>query len=317
MAKSSEDLRRRSRTTAPVSVITGRIPPHNLEAEESLIGAMLLSRDAISAAIERCGVTDFYKPSHAQVFSAITSIFNRAEPADAVTVAEELRRAGVLEDIGGAAVLVALQSNTPAISNASRYASIVEEHALLRRLIGVANEIAELGYGLPNDVIAAIDQAESMVFEVAQRRTVDSVAPISHLLDQTLDRLEQLIDRGEEITGVPTGYTDLDRLLAGLQPSNLVVVGARPSMGKTAFALGLATHAALKGEPVLFFSLEMSHLEIAQRVLSAEARVDATRMRSGRLQESDYVKISHAIGRLSEAPLHVDDNPNVTVMDIR
>src|SRR5487761_754430 len=317
MAKSSEDLRRRSRPAGPVSVIGGRIPPHNLEAEESLIGAMLLSRDAISAAIERCGDADFYKPSHAQIFSAITSIYNRAEPADAVTVAEELRRAGVLEDIGGAAVLVALQSNTPAISNASRYASIVEEHALLRRLIGVANEIAELGYGLPNDVIAAIDQAESMVFEVAQRRTVDSVAPISDLLGETLDRLEQLIDRGEEITGVPTGYTDLDRLLAGLQPSNLVVVGARPSMGKTAFALGAAVHAALTGVPVLFFSLEMSHLELAQRVLSAEARVDATRMRNGRLLNTDYTKVTNAISRLSAAPLHIDDNPNVTVMDIR
>lgn len=317
MAQNTEDLRRRSRTTAPVSVITGRIPPHNLEAEESLIGAMLLSRDAISAAIERCGVTDFYKPSHAQIFSAITSIYNRAEPADAVTVAEELRRAGALEDIGGAAVLVALQSNTPAISNASRYASIVEEHALLRRLIGVANEIAELGYGLPDDVTAAVDQAETMVFEVAQRRTVDSVAPISYLLDQTLDRLEQLIDRGEEITGVPTGYTDLDRLLAGLQPSNLVVVGARPSMGKTAFALGAAVHAALTGLPVLFFSLEMSHLELAQRVLSAEARVDATRMRNGRLLNTDYTKVTNAISRLSAAPLHIDDNPNVTVMDIR
>src|SRR5487761_193457 len=317
MAKSSEDLRRRSRPAGPVSVIGGRIPPHNLEAEESLIGAMLLSRDAISAAIERCGDADFYKPSHAQIFSAITSIYNRAEPADAVTVAEELRRAGVLEDIGGAAVLVALQSNTPAISNASRYASIVEEHALLRRLIGVASEIAELGYGLPDDVTAAVDQAESMVFEVAQRRTIDSVSPISDLLGETLDRLEQLIDRGEEITGVPTGYTDLDRLLAGLQPSNLVVVGARPSMGKTAFALGAAVHAALTGVPVLFFSLEMSHLELAQRVLSAESRVDATRMRNGRLLNTDYTKVTNAISRLSAAPLHIDDNPNVTVMDIR
>ncbi|HVB00992.1 MAG TPA: replicative DNA helicase, partial [Acidimicrobiales bacterium] len=174
-----------------------------------------------------------------------------------------------------------------------------------------------LGYGLPDDVTAAVDQAETMVFEVAQRRTVDSVAPISYLLDQTLDRLEQLIDRGEEITGVPTGYTDLDRLLAGLQPSNLVVVGARPSMGKTAFALGAAVHAALTGLPVLFFSLEMSHLELAQRVLSAEARVDATRMRNGRLLNTDYTKVTNAISRLSAAPLHIDDNPNVTVMDIR
>jgi replicative DNA helicase len=307
----------RSGPRSSPSHVVGRIPPHNLEAEESVIGAMLLSRDAVAAALERCTAADFYRPSHAQIFSAITAIYGRGEPADAVTVAEELRRAGALEEIGGAAALVTLQSNTPAISNAGRYAAIVEEHALLRRLIGVANEIAEIGYGLPDDVTAAVDRAETMVFEVAQRRTTDSVEEISNLLTATLDRLEQLVDRGEEITGVPTGYTDLDKLTAGLQPSNLVVVGARPSMGKTAFALGAATHAAMAGIPVLFFSLEMSHLELAQRVLSAESRVDATRMRNGRLIDSDYTKLTGAISRIGHAPLHIDDNPNVTVMDIR
>ncbi len=316
MTLTQDDARNRQ-PRGPQAVVAGRISPHNLDAEESLIGAMLLSRDAIASALERCGASDFYKPSHAQIFSSITSIFNRGEPVDAVTVADELRRAGVIDDIGGAAVLVGLQSNTPAISNASRYAGIVEEHALLRRLIGVANEIAELGYSLPEDVTAAVDKAESMVFEVAQRRTVDSVAQISDLLGATLDRLEQLVDRGEEITGVPTGFTDLDRLTAGLQPSNLVVIGARPSMGKTALALTAATYAAMNGLPVLFFSLEMSHLELAQRVLSSEARVDATRMRNGRLLDSDYTKITNAISRLGSAPLHIDDNPNVTVMDIR
>jgi replicative DNA helicase len=316
MTLTQEEARNRQ-PRGPQAVVAGRISPHNLDAEESLIGAMLLSRDAIASALERCGASDFYKPSHAQIFSSITSIFNRGEPVDAVTVADELRRAGVIDDIGGAAVLVGLQSNTPAISNASRYAGIVEEHALLRRLIGVANEIAELGYSLPEDVTAAVDKAESMVFEVAQRRTVDSVAQISDLLGETLDRLEQLVDRGEEITGVPTGFTELDRLTAGLQPSNLVVIGARPSMGKTALALTAATYAAMNGLPVLFFSLEMSHLELAQRVLSSEARVDATRMRNGRLLDSDYTKITNAISRLGSAPLHIDDNPNVTVMDIR
>ncbi len=295
----------------------GRIPPHNLEAEESLLGAMLLSRDAIAVAIERCAAEDFYRPSHALVFSAITSLYGKGDPADAVTVAEELRRAGVVEEAGGAAALVALQASTPAISSAGRYAAIIEEHALLRRLIGVAHEIAEIGFSLPDDVTAAVDRAEAMVFEVAQRRASDSVAALKDLLGQSLDRLEELYGRGETITGVPTGFTDLDEHLAGLQPSNLVVVGARPSMGKTAFALGMAANAAMAGTPVLFFSLEMSHLEIAQRVLCAEARVDASRMRNGRLLEQDWSKISHAIGRLGNAPLHIDDNPNVTVMDIR
>ncbi len=295
----------------------GRIPPHSLEAEESLLGAMLLSRDAIAVAVERCSASDFYKPSHAQVFQAVTTLYAQGEPADAVTVAEELRRAGTLEEAGGSAALVALQANTPAISSAARYARIVEEHALLRRLIGVSQEIAEIGFSLPEDVTDALDRAESMVFEVAQRRAADTIAPLQELLSRSLDRLEELYGRSESITGVPTGFTDLDEHLAGLQPSNLVVVGARPSMGKTAFALGLAAHAAIQGVPVLFFSLEMSHLEIAQRVLCAEARVDASRMRNGRLFEGDWSKISHAIGRIGNAPLHIDDNPNVTVMDIR
>jgi len=278
---------------------------------------MLLSRDATAVAIERCSIADFYKPSHGHVFSAIVSLYGRGEPADAVSVAEELRRVGVLEEVGGTATLVSLQANTPAISSAARYARIVEENALLRRLIGVAQEIAEIGYGLPEDVTEAVDRAETLVFDVAQRRTTDSVAPLQDLLSKSLDRLEELYGRDESITGVPTGYQDLDEMLAGLQPSNLVVVGARPSMGKTAFALGMASHAATQGTPVLFFSLEMSHLEIAQRVLCAEARVDATRMRNGRLVENDWSKISHAIGRLGNAPLFIDDNPNVTVMDIR
>ncbi|MBV9662558.1 MAG: replicative DNA helicase, partial [Actinobacteria bacterium] len=288
----------------------GRVPPHNLQAEESLLGAMLLSKDAIAAAVEVCGVDDFYKPAHAHIFEAITSLYIQGEPADPVTVADELRRAGLIEAIGGPATLISLQANTPATSNAGRYASIVEEHALLRRLIGVAGEIAEMGYDAPGDVADAVDRAEGLVFGVAQRRLTDTVKPIRDLLSESLDRLEALYGRGEAITGVPTGYLDLDQQLAGLQPSNLVIIGARPAAGKTSVALGMAAHAAMHAhEPVLIFSLEMSHLEITQRLLCAEARVDATRMRNGRLHESDWPKISHAIGRLGEAPIFIDDNP--------
>jgi replicative DNA helicase len=323
MLQPLDETRRRSRPQgggggpAPAPRAPGRVPPHNLEAEESLLGAMLLSRDAIATAIERCSSSDFYRPSYGQIFDAVTRLYGQGEPADAVTVAEELRRAGTLEEVGGTAALLSLQSNTPAISSAGRYAQIVEEHALLRRLIGVSNEIAEMAYELPEDVAQAVDRAESMVFEVAQRRTTDTVMALQELLSQSLDRLEELYGRGESITGVPSGFTDLDEHLAGLQPSNLLVVGARPSMGKTAFALGIAANAAIQGIPVLFFSLEMSHLEIAQRVLCAEARVDAARMRNGRLLEGDWPKISNAIGRIGNAPLHIDDNPNVSVMDIR
>jgi replicative DNA helicase len=182
----------------------------------------------------------------------------------------------------------------------------------------VAGEIAEIGYGLPDDVPAAIDGAEALVFEVAQRRVTDSMAPIRELLERHLDHIEALYERNQEITGVPTGFVDLDKQLAGLQPSNLVIVGARPGMGKTSFALGLAAHAALEAsEPVLLFSLEMSHRELTQRLLCSEARVDATRMRNGRLLEADWPKISHAVGRLAEAQIFIDDNPRLTVMEIR
>ena len=583
---------------------------------------MLLSRDAIVAATEvGLGAEEFYKPAHGHVFDAITTLYGAGEPADPVTVADELRRAGLLDSIGGPGVLVGLQASTPATSNASRYARIINEHALLRRLIGVAGEIAELGYSVPDDVIGAVDRAESLVFDVAQRRVTDSLSPIKELLDASLTRLEMLYEKGDSITGLPTGYHGLDELMSGLQPSSLVIVGARPATGKalaldtpvpiptgwttmgelqpgdqvfdehgqpcnvvytspvftdhtcfdvrfddgttitadaghrwlaydyaawklhessgirrprvvttqemvdegvraaggsrpnwylplaaidlpeadlpvdpyvlgcwlgggpvaaelhaagllgghgqqivpntylraswkqrlallqgvmdtkgsvsasgavqlclaerelldqiwelvaslghkpepivgkrvpdddmastpawgfqwipldpvfrfepkaeeldaalnshlsglatrravvdivevptvptrciavdspshlflaskamipthnTAFALGMATHAALEARrPVLFFSLEMSHLEITQRILSAEARVEATRMRNGKLAEADWTKLSHAIGRLAEAPLYIDDNPHATVMEIR
>jgi replicative DNA helicase len=295
-----------------------RVPPHNLEAEESVLGAMLLSRDAIAAALERLRAEDFYKPAHGLVFSAVASLYARGEPADPVTVTEELRRQGLLEAVGDPALLVRLQVSTPSTANAGHYARIVEEHALLRRLVAVAGEIAELGYSVPEDVSEAVDRAESLVFEVAQRRVVDTLSPLRDLLAASLDHLEQLYEREQTVTGVPTGYVDLDERLAGLQPSNLVVVGARPSMGKTSFALGIVRHAALATrKPVLLFSLEMSHLELTQRLLCAEARVDASRMRTGRLHDSDWPKISDAIGRLGDAPIFIDDNPNLTVMDIR
>jgi replicative DNA helicase len=313
MVQSLEEVRRRRSGESG-----GRVPPHNLQAEESLLGAMLLSRDAIAAAVEACSANDFYKPAHGHVFEAITSLYGQGEPVDPVTVADELRRAELLDAIGGPATLISLQANTPATANAGRYAHIVEEHALLRRLIGVAGEIAEMGYSLPDDVTAAIDRAESMVFEVAERRVTDTLKPLHDLLADSLDRLEALYERGESITGVPTGFLDLDERLSGLQKSALVIVGARPAMGKTAFALGVAANAAMEAQvPVLFFSLEMSHAELTQRLLCSEARVDSSRVRNGKLIESDWPKISHAIGRLGEAPLYIDDNPNLTVMEVR
>jgi len=209
------------------------VPPHNLQAEESLLGAVLLSREAIATAAEgSLRPDDFYKPAHGHIYAAVQALYSGGEPVDPVTVADELRRADLLDAAGGPGVLVDLQLATPAVSSAGHYARIITEHALLRKLITVAGEIAEIGYGLPDDVDKAIDRAESMVFEINQRRVVDSEAKLNELLRDALDELEKLFERGSRVTGVATGYTDLDHLLSGLQPSTLNVVGARPSMGK-------------------------------------------------------------------------------------
>ena len=295
----------------------GRVPPHDLDAEESLLGAMLLSRTAIDVASEVVTADAFYKPAHGHIFEAVTSLAARGEPVDPVTVADELRRHDLLEIAGGPAQLIGLQASTPATSSAGRYAKIIEEHALLRGLISVAGEISELGYSLPDDVTEALDRAESMMFEISQHRQTESTSRLHDLLDQTLDSLEALYERGDAITGTPTGFTDFDELTAGLQPNALIVVGARPGMGKTSFAMGMAAHAALEEHrPVLFFSLEMSRIELSQRLLCSEARVDSKKVRNGRLTDDDWRRISHAIGRLGEANLWIDDNPNVTVMEI-
>ncbi len=303
------------RATAPRPT---RVPPNNLRAEESVLGAMLLSREAIAEVVETLDPDHFYKPAHGHLYDAIMGLYGAGQPVDAVTVAEELQRAGLLEEIGGPALLLDLQASTPAISNASHYAKIVEEHALLRRLIMVSNEIAETAYGVPDDVVKAIDDAESRMFEVAQRRVTNTTAEIKDLLSANLDRLEQLYERGDAITGSSTGYIDLDEMLAGLQPNALYVVGARPAMGKTAFGLGMAANAAMKDQkPVLIFSLEMSQLELSQRILCSEALVDSSRVRTGKIGEAEWTRISHAVGRLAEAPIFIDDNPHTSVMEIR
>ncbi len=294
------------------------MPPHNLNAEESLLGALLLSRDAVGAVAEMgLSVNDFYKPAHQYVYDAIRGLNATGQPIDAVTVADELRRAGLLDEIGGAEMLLELQNATPAISNASRYAKIVQDTAVLRRLIRVASDIAEIAYSEPDDVSRALDEAETKVFEVAEDRVIDSVQPLGELMPLAMDKLQETFERGNTITGLATGYNDLDELLSGLQPSTLNIVGARPAMGKTAFGLGLAVHAAQTAKvPVLVFSLEMGHTELTQRILSSEARVDSTKLRNGRLTESDWTKLGRAVGRL-EVPLYLDDNPRVTVMEIR
>jgi replicative DNA helicase len=311
LVQSIEEVRRRADVA--------RVPPHNLEAEESLLGAMLLSRDAITAALEcRVEPADFYKPAHGHIFDAVVALYGQGEPVDPVTVAEELRRASLLEPLGGKPTLLRIQAATPASANAGHYAQIVGELALLRRLISVAGEIAELGYDQPDDVTDTLDRAEALVFEVAERRVSESLIGLASSLNTALEQLESLYGRDEQLTGVPTGYHELDDILLGLQPSNLVVVAARPGQGKTSFALGAAANVALEvRKPVLFFSMEMGHLELTKRILAAEARVDAKKLQTGNIPEGDWNRLSHAVGRLAEAPFFIDDNPHTTVMEMR
>ena len=299
--------------------VEARIPPHNLNAEESLLGAMLLSRD-VSNSVNEWGlqVEHFYKPAHQHIFAAMRGLTFNAQPVDIVTVADELRRNGLLDEVGGSAALLELQDATPAISNAHRYATIVQDTALLRKLISVAGEITDIAYNGPDDVTRALDEVESKVFEVAENRVVDSIRGVGELVTETVDAIQALADRGGNLTGTSTGLNDLDDILSGLQPSTLNIVGARPAMGKTALGLGIATHIAkTTNKPVLVFSLEMGHNELTQRILSSEAEIDSMRFRKGDLESGDWSRLGKAIGRLEKVPLYLDDNPRVTVMEIR
>ncbi len=297
----------------------GRIPPHNVEAEESLLGAMMLSRDAVMVAVEqRIDPRNFYKPAYGHVYEACFDLHFRGEAIDPITVAEELRRKGLLDAIGGRATLLRIQAATPASANAAHYAQIVADLALMRRLIGVAGDIAEMGYSGAEDVAVTVDRAESMVFEVAEHRVADSLTSLFPALEATMDHLEQLYDRDSHLIGTPTGYRDLDEILLGLQPSNLVIVAARPGQGKTSFALGAALHCALEErKPVLFFSMEMDHLDLTKRLLSSDARIDGRALQTGRIADNDWPKLNQAVGRLGEAPFFIDDNPHCTVMEMR
>ncbi|MEY4606249.1 MAG: replicative helicase [Actinomycetota bacterium] len=299
--------------------LDARVPPHNLDAEESLLGALLLSRDAVNQVAEfGVEVDHFYKPAHQHIYTAIRGLMHSGMPVDTVTVADELRRNGLLDEVGGSAALLTLQNATPAISNVLRYAEIVVNTALLRRLIAVAGDITEVAFSEPDDVQKALDEAESRVYSIAEQRVVDSTRILSDLITPAMDSLQETYERGTTITGLPTGFADLDEILAGLQPSTLNIVGARPAMGKTALGLGIATFVAkTTNQPVLVFSLEMGHAELTQRIISSEAEVESQKFRTGKMVEADWSKVGRAIGRLDGVPLYLDDNPRVTVMEIR
>jgi replicative DNA helicase len=279
---------------------------------------MLLSEASISDVLERLRGDDFYKPAHRPIFDAVVSLFGRGEAVDSVTVAEELRRLGTLEQIGGKPYLFHLVNSVPAASNASYYARIVEETALLRRMIEATQEAAAMAFESAEDVDHIVDQVEQLIFNVAQKRLGDRFAHIRDLLHEHLEQVEALQLRGASVTGVPSGFIDLDNLTSGLQPSNLIIVAARPSFGKTSFALNIAQQAATEHNiPVAIFSLEMSKMELVQRLVCAEALVDVHKLRTGNLSDQDWSRLATAVGRLADAPVYIDDTEAVTVLEIR
>ena len=295
-----------------------RVPPHSIEAEESVLGAMLLSEGSISDVLDKLRSDDFYKPAHRKIFDAVVALFGRGEAVDSVTVAEELRRGSILDDVGGKAYLFHLVNAVPAASNASYYARIVEETSLLRRLIEATQEAAALAFESSDDVDHIVDQVEQTIFNVAQKRLGDRFSHIRELLHEQLEHIEALSAKGSGITGVPSGFIDLDNITSGLQESNLIIVAARPSFGKTSFALNIAQQAATEHQiPVAIFSLEMSKMELVQRLVCSEALVDVHKLRTGNLNDQDWSRLATAVGRLADAPIYIDDSEAVTVLEIR
>jgi len=294
-----------------------RVPPHSVEAEESVLGAVLLDSDAANIALERLQPDDFYRPSHQAIFDVVLDLFNKNEPVDAVTVAEGLRRSDMLERVGGLAYLTQLLDAVPATSNIEQYAAIVEEHALRRKLLRVGGDIAKLATEVSEPIGDVIDKAEQSVFAVSEKRVGDGLAPIDPLLGPAIERAEELHRLGQEVIGLSTGLRDLDRKLAGLHSGNLIVIAARPGMGKTTMAIGIAQHIAIQGDPVAIFTMEMSREEIVTRMLCSQGRIDSQRLRTGRLTEGDFSKLSSAANVLYKKPIYVDDSSGLTVTEIR
>ncbi len=295
-----------------------RTPPQDNDAEQSVLGSMLLSKDAIADVIEVVRAHDFYKPAHETIFDAMVDLYGRGEPVDPVTTAAELQRRGELGKIGGAPYLHTLSASVPIAANAGYYAEIVREKAILRRLVDAGTRIAQMGYageGLVDDVV---DRAQQEVYGVTDRRASEDYAPLSAIMESALDEIEAISNRDGEMVGVPTGFTDLDELTNGLHPGQMVIIAARPAMGKSTLGLDICRAAAIHHNLTsVIFSLEMTRNEITMRLLSAEARIPLNHMRNGHMNDEDWAKLARKMGEVSSAPLFIDDSPNMTMMEIR
>ena len=303
---------------APLVDLPGKVPPQSLEAERAVLGCVLIEPSILPRAIELVQPDDFYKEGHRKVFAAMVSLFERSEPADTLTVTEELRRDGALEEVGGPAALATFMEEATVATQFGAYAAIVRDKALLRELIRVTREVSEQGFEESEDVHGLLDRAEQMLFRLSERRLRQSAVPVRDILGPTIHHIETLYHKKEDITGLATGFKDLDKLTAGFQRADFVIIAGRPSTGKTAFALNIAQHAAVRlTQPVLIFSLEMSAPQLVQRLLCAEARVNSVNVRTGFLQPPDWRRLTDAAGRLSEAPLYIDDSANLSVLEVR
>ncbi len=295
-----------------------RMPPQSREAELSVLGSMIIDREAIFAAAELLREQDFYSTANSRVFSAIIGLSEKGEPVDLVTLAAELQRNQCLEEVGGRAYLVALANAVPTAANIQYHAQIVREKSILRSLIQTATGIVTRSYDAPANIEEFLDEAEQLIFEIGRRNKQQGFAPLKEVLMQAFDRIEKLYDEKKGVTGLSTGFVDLDRLTSGLQNSDLVVIAARPSMGKTTLALNMTHQVAVKTQkPTAFFSMEMSKDQLAQRLLCAEAQIDAQNMRRGFLSQDEWHKLTRAVGPLSGAPLYIDDSAALSVMEVR
>ncbi len=302
----------------PQSSPAAPVPPQNLEAEESVLGAMMISPGAIGAVSEVLDASDFYRESHAKVYRAALALYAKGDPVDAITLVDELEERGDLDGVGGKARIHELAALVPASANAGHYARIVREMATLRGLIRAGGEISRLGWERPGEAVELVDKAEQVVFDLSQARVSSEFSHIDELLKEGFERITALYEAGADITGVPSGFRDLDRLTSGFQPGNLIIAAARPSMGKSALGLCMAANLAVRHEtPVAIFTLEMSKSEVTQRLMCSEAKVESNRLRSGKLGPDDWPRLTAACDKLAKAPIYVDDTGSITMMEIR
>ncbi len=305
-------------TTYQPSLSQSRVPPQNTEAEQSVLGSILLKDKAFGNVMEILQPADFYSPAHRIIFDAMVTLFERNEPQDLITLTNLLKDNNQLDEIGGPTYLANLTSIVPVTANISSYAKIVRQKAILRKLIEVNTEVASRCYDEQGDIEILVDEAEQAIFDIAGKNKGQGFTPLKNIIPAAFEKVEQLYKRKELITGVPTGYIEIDRMTAGLQPSDLIILAGRPSMGKTALAMNLAQHAALVEKiGVAIFSLEMSKEQLTMRLLSSVGRIDSQRIRTGKLHDEDWPKLTRAVGMLQDAPMYIDDTPAISVLEVR